>query len=54
MLAAWAHFMENAISDTVPKAVTPEGGDVFEALYNFNRRTAYKGIRKYKKDAFGF
>ena len=54
MLAAWAHLKEDAMSDTVAKAVTPEGRDVFEALYNFNRRTAYRRTRKYKKNAFGF
>ena len=40
MPAAWAHPKEDAMSDTVAKATTPEGRDVFEALYNFNRRTA--------------
>ena len=40
MLAAWAHLMEDAMSDSVAKAITPEGRDVFEALYNFNRKSA--------------
>jgi hypothetical protein len=54
MLAAWAHLKEDAMSDMVAKAVTPEDRDVFEALYNFNRRTVYRRTRKYKKNAFGF
>jgi hypothetical protein len=52
--AAWAHLMEDAMSDTVAKVVSPEGRDIFEALYNYNRKSAYRLRRKYKKNAFGF
>lgn len=53
MLAAWAHLMEDAMSDTLAKAVSPEGRDVFEALYNFNRSNRYRRKRKYKLNPFG-
>jgi len=40
MIAAWAHLLEDSMSDTVAKAITPEGRDVMEALYNYNRRSS--------------
>jgi hypothetical protein len=46
--------MEDAMSNTVAKRITPEGRDVFEALYNFNRSTRYRRKRKYKLNPFGF
>jgi len=54
MVAAWAHLLEDAMSDTVAKAITPEGRDVMEALYNYNRRSSYKQYRKYKRNVFDF
>lgn len=32
VLATWAHVVEDAMSDTVAKTITPEGRDVWENL----------------------
>ena len=54
MLTAWTHLMEDAMSNTVAKRITPEGRDVFEALYNFNKSTRDLRKRKNKINPLGF
>lgn len=46
MLAAFGHLAEDSMSDMMAKALTPEGRDVMEAMYNYNNKRVRRRYRK--------
>lgn len=46
MLAAFAHLAEDAMRDTIAKAVTPEGADMMESMYHYNNKRVKRRYRR--------